>query len=113
MRNVGKSGDLGKACLIISSNLTGQTSKFLFGDDSQKRLKEAKDSSNFGPVVKNPQARNHSQKFYHPYSKRNNYDNVRHRQVGSNYEAASHSDVHRRGKPIPRKKGARQPQQRK
>ena len=79
----------------------GQTSKFLFGDDLQKRLKEAKESSSFGPVVKSSQARNFSHKSYHPYSKRNNYDHGRHRQGGSNYETASSQ------------KGARQPQQRK
>ena len=48
----------------------GQTSKFLFGNDLQKRFKEAKEShppesSSFGPVVKSSQARNFS---YKPYS---------------------------------------------
>ena len=90
-----------------------QASFCLAIDNLQKWLKEAKERSNFSPVVKNPQARNYSQKPYHPYSRRNNYDYVRHRQGGSNYETAARSDFHR-GKPIHgKKKGARQPVQRK
>jgi hypothetical protein len=92
---------------------TGQSSKFLFGDDLQKQLKEAKGSSSFGQVVKTSQGRNASHKSYHAYPKRNNYDNGRHRQGGSTYETASRSDFYRRGRPYPRKKGARQPQQKK
>ena len=92
---------------------TGQSSKFLFGDDLQKQLKEAKGSSSFGKVVKTSQGRNASHKSYHAYPKRNNYDNGRHRQGGSTYETASRSDFYRRGRPYPRKKGARQPQQKK
>ncbi len=39
---------------------TGQSSKFLFGDDLQKQLKEGKGSSSFGQVVKTSQGRNAS-----------------------------------------------------
>ena len=93
----------------------GQTTKFLFSDRQFKKMAQRgqREEYNFSPVVKNPQARNYSQKPYHPYSRRNNYDNVRHQQGGSNYETASGSDFHR-GKPIHgKKKGARQPVQRK
>ncbi len=86
----------------------GTQSKFLFGDDLPKRLKDAKEASNVGLAVNTSHARSHNYRARKGQDKRN----WRQTNGGHNYnDGSSRSDYFRRGKPPhSRKKGVKQQQ---
>ena len=86
----------------------GTPSKFLFGDDLPKRLKDAKEASNVGLAVSTTHARSHNYRARKGQDKRN----WRQTNGGKNYhDGGSRSDYFRRGKPPhSRKKGVQQQQ---
>ena len=87
----------------------GQDSKFLFGDDLPKRLKDAKETSSVSQVIKSNKARSSS---HNTHQSRNN--DRRNWRQGSNYNPNTGLDFYRGGKPHHfRKKGVKPQSQQK
>jgi hypothetical protein len=73
----------------------GTQSKYLFGDDLPKRLKDAKEASNVGLAVNTSNSRNNNYRAPKSYDQRN----WRQTRGGHNYHAGtSRSDFFQRGK---------------
>lgn len=75
----------------------GQHSKYLFGDDLPKRLRDAKETSKVGQVVNTSQPKNSSNRFHQNSSK--TYDRRNWRQNGQNYNNRFKKDFFGKGKP--------------